>query len=202
MPLLLSGCFPLTEGLHENITKEEYRDYSESIDSVLITADRTMLVFLGRDYHYIFDAPKGFIELLESPLDNDVEASVLEFVVDGNTVRGSIRIKLTNATADQMRQSKELGFTLKGSSEAMKLFELAGKRYSAKGFDSSNVNKKLLRRSYEVTVREKKSSDAKKLLYVLTPITVAADGLLSIMAIPLVPVVILIAGGVPGPMGH
>lgn len=184
-PLLLSAC--VTESLYGSIHRNDRRTYTESIDSVLTSADGTKLVFLGVKFHYVFDAPEHFAELLNSPLDAKVEVRTDTFFADENgNVEGYLRMELEKASAEEIAQAVHFGFTPRNASSASVSIALKGKRYSAEGFDASKVDKKLLRRTYEVRVNEPNPFNASKALYALTPITVAADGALWLLGAPLV----------------
>jgi hypothetical protein len=204
-PLILSACTTVTDSLNESIAEHGYRIYKETVSSVLISADGRKLVFFGPEYHYIFDAPEHFAELMDSPLHAKMRAKFNQFDVgeDGG-VSGYITIYLDAVLADEMDAAKQLGFstTYKGT-QMHRDIELNGKRYSAKGFDASKVDQKLLVKTYEVSVREKNTFNAAKALYVLTPITVAADGVLTLLTVPLFPVLFLvIAASGGGALGH
>jgi outer membrane lipoprotein-sorting protein len=202
-PLILSACATVTDSLNESIKENDYRTYKETVSSVLISADGKKLVFLGPEYHYIFDAPEHFAALMDSPLHAKMRAQFNQFDAgEDGSVTGNITIYLDAVLADEMDAATQLGFskTYSGTQTSRRI-ELNGKRYSAKGFDASKVDQKLLRNSYEVSVREKNPFNAAKALYVLTPITVAADGVMTLLTVPLLPfLIIALAGG--GGLGH
>jgi hypothetical protein len=196
-PLLVSGCFPITHSLDDAIREPEYRTYTETINSALITADGKKVVFLGGDYHYIFDAPEHFADFLTSPLDDKATAEVSKFQVDRNgDVQGSLTIWLRDVTPEQIEKAKQFGFDTLANQVPFKNITLKGKRYDAKGFDMSKVDKKLLHNWYRVTVNEKTPVNVKKVFYVLTPITVAADGVLTLLSIPLWPLAMAAVGAI------
>jgi hypothetical protein len=58
----MTGCF--THDLNEKIRNDVL--YTEEISSVLMSEDGTKLVFIGDDYHYIFDAPVEFSNSLHA----------------------------------------------------------------------------------------------------------------------------------------
>jgi hypothetical protein len=190
-PLLATGCTATTDSLKKTINENDYRTYTENVDSVLISADGSKLVFLGAEYHYVFAAPVHLTALLDSPLHEKVKASMSQFNVDedGN-VSGNISIALESDSTIEKQQAALMGFEVWGESFSYQKIALSGKRYAAKGFEASKVDKKYLSKAYSVTVRDKNAFNGKKILYVLTPITVAADGVLTILAIPLYPVAI------------
>ncbi|WP_250501904.1 MULTISPECIES: hypothetical protein [unclassified Caballeronia] len=191
MPFALSGC--LTSGLNEEAKSPDYYRYAETISSVLISADQKTLVFLGKNYHYIFDAPDHFVDVLQSPFHAGMTADVNQFYVDGDSnVSGSFVLNLDKAASFSEEQKEELGNLGIDPQRRSLSFRLSGRRYDAKGFDRSKVNPMLLNQSYEVSVREQHYSNAKKVILLATPVTVAADGALMILAIPLLPVLYVV----------
>lgn len=184
-PFFVSGC--ITSALNENISDGEHRTYSEAVDSVLISADGSRLVFLGAKYHYLFNAPEHFADLLASPLDGRVRVSIGTFEADeSGNVSGVIYMTLDDVSPEELAQAASLGFETGSSGSARLSMNLEGKRYRTDGFDASKVNKKLLQKTYTVQIREHNPFNARKALYLLTPVTVAADGALIFLGSPLI----------------
>jgi hypothetical protein len=186
-PFLLSGC--LTSQLIDAANSDEKVYYIETIGSVLISADQAKLVFLGADYHYVFDTPEHFAEILASPLHPLIRANVGSFYTTADeNVQGAFVlevIKPSDLTEEQKQQLTGLGFT---GDKWTRRIDLDGMRYSAKKFERSKVSPTFLNQSYQVTVYEPGHSNVKKIALLLTPVTVALDGALMILAIPLVPI--------------
>jgi hypothetical protein len=176
---LLTGC--LTTKLFEQ------ERYSEDISSVLISQDGKKLVVIGRQHHYVFEAPQGILQTLRSPFHKSVAASFGRFGVaaDGRTTgqyglfvgKDAPNQDQADALAAGYKPDKDDGFlSLRG--------KLKGIRYNAGNVDIPSVAQKL-NRTYrvDITVDPSAVSTAAKVL--LTPITVAADGVLILAGIPL-----------------
>ncbi len=165
----VSGCF--TPMLYEP------RTYDETALSFLVTEDGSRLVVLGEKYHYIFDdISPSLKEILLGPLHlRTVVVAVLAnfYVNSDNVVTGDYVLSLSDQASDEQRKrAMSAGFvppdlTLPG--------HLKGVRYSAEGFPFSAAQTQGFAHRYDARVREERSKAAKILL---TPVTVAADGVL------------------------
>lgn len=165
--------------------------YTETVDSVLVSADGKTLAVLGKDYHYLFEAPPAIKLLLQSDLRDVVEASFYGFAVDANQhIAGGYTLRLSkNASPEQRDKAIAAGFkSLPSSSDLTYNGTLTGTRYAANGIQATAASQKL-RKTYTINISAEKSAGAKaastagKLL--LTPITLAADGVLILVAVPL-----------------
>lgn len=183
----LSGC--VTHSLYENIDRPEYRTYAETVNQILISADGKNLVFIGPDYHYIFDAPEHFAQVLDSPLHKDLTATFDSFSVstDG-AVNGVVRLELANLDEKDTILASQYGFRTAGK-KMWRHLKMSGKRYQA-GSSLEAIEEKRLNTPYVVDVRETLPPGGKRALALLTPVTVAADGALMIVALPLLPIVV------------
>lgn len=102
----------MTKSLKDEIRTGDYQTYSETVNSVLISADGSKLVFLGKRYHYIFDAPENFAAFLDSPLDARAKVYIGQFdASETGTVTGYIELSLDNLSIAEIQQSKRLGFS-------------------------------------------------------------------------------------------
>ncbi|WP_233874760.1 hypothetical protein [Paraburkholderia adhaesiva] len=183
----ISGC--LTHGLYENIDRPEYRTYTETVSQILISADGKNLVFIGEDYHYIFDAPEHFAQLLDSPLHKDLTATFNSFSVSTNgAVTGFVRLELDNIGEKDAIIASQYDFRTAGK-KMWRNLNLSGKRYQAGSFQGAG-DQKHLNTPYIVNVKEELPRGGKRALVLLTPVTVAADGVLMILSLPLLPVLI------------
>ncbi len=164
--------------------------YTETVDSVLVSADGKTLAVLGKEYHYLFEAPPAIKLLLQSDLRDVVDASFHGFSVDANQrISGGYFLRLgKNASPEQRDKAIAAGFKVLNSGDLSYNGTLNGTRYAANGVHATAASQKL-RKSYTITISAEKSAGAKaastagKLL--LTPITLAADGVLIILAVPL-----------------
>jgi hypothetical protein len=167
--LSVSGCF--TPMLYEA------RPYNETASSFLVTEDGSRLVVLGEQYHYIFDDISPSLKgILLSPLNlrTVVAATLANFYVNSdNVVTGDYSLLLSAEASDEQRKSAiRAGFvppdlSLEG--------HLKGVRYSAENFPFSAAQTQLFAHRYTAIVRAERSKTAKILL---TPVTIAADGVL------------------------
>lgn len=183
-----SGC--ATKALMEQANKSEYRQYEETVSQVLVTADGKKLAVLSSTYHYIFDAPEGFAELLDSRIHQKLSAKFGLFQVNASgDVEGLLTLVLSNPSDDERIASSAFGFT--GSSTTIRrAIQMRGKRYSAGDF-SMPASLKSLNQSYNVQVREELPKGGRQALVLMTPLTMAVDGVLVLFAIPLVPVIFI-----------
>ena len=165
--------------------------YTDSIDRFLATEDGKKLVFIGEKYHYIFDGHKSLRkillwkdrELLDAKLDE-------KFIVDSsNNISGNLRVicKCKNATKTQISWIENIGFKKAPASstqfdekEILNILEiqLSGVRYLAKDLALDKYAK--LNKPYTVVIEEPKSTAGVIGRVMLTPIVVAADGIVTI----------------------
>jgi flagellar basal body L-ring protein FlgH len=172
----MTGC--VTHELREKIRSDA--SYTEEISSVLMSEDGKKLVFIGDDYHYIFDAPVGLSQSLRSSFQKSLFASFKEFRVDKNdNITGNITISLDESASQQDKEEAiRLGYDKQSVSPVLEL-SLQGKRYKSGGVTTDRVGYKL-NYTYKVPVLEGRSSLEKAALTAATPITVLADGVLVI----------------------
>jgi hypothetical protein len=178
----VAGCGGLTDALFTKANAYDHRDYTETVDYILITTDGKKIIFIGPKYHYIFDAPAHFQEMMASPLHAKMTAQFHGFFVDYNAnVRGSITLKIADPDQNDLALMKAYEFS--GYQDTT--IQLQGTRYAADNFKMPS-NLQALNRPYEVSVREELPTQSNKPLVLLTPLTLAADGVLFLFAIPLV----------------
>ena len=146
--------------------------------SFLVTEDGSKLVVLGEQYHYIFaDISPSLTQVLGSQLRTVVAADLSNFrVTRDNVVTGDHTLHLSEQASDEQRRSAvEAGFVSPGPTLSG---HVNGVRYSAEGFPSPPVTQRFTR-PYVVSITEEGESHvAAKIL--LTPLTVAADGVIAL----------------------
>jgi hypothetical protein len=190
-----SGCLTaamMSGGDHEN--------YVEKVGSVLISADGKTLAIIGKEYHYLFDAPQAIKAALDPDLREVVNASFQTFSVDlAQHITGGYTLNITqNATTAQKEKAIAAGFTPLPAGNLKFTGTLSGTRYAANGIQAENTAQKL-RQDYTINVSAEKSAGAKaatqagKLL--VTPITLAADGVLILLAVPLLLIIAIGSAG-------
>ncbi|WP_321806947.1 hypothetical protein [Burkholderia sp. BCC1993] len=182
--LPLSGCF----------TPKLYKDsnYHEQVSGFLITEDGKKLVVLGTDYHYIFDLPASLRPVLLSGYRKSLHTAFIGFHASGSSVTGRYRILLPKeASADDQTAATADGFTA-GQTGLVLEGDIGGKRYSTDGFvarDKVNDNTaQAFNQRYIVYITESPSALGMGLRILATPVTVAADGVLVLGGIVLVPI--------------
>ncbi|WP_105131901.1 hypothetical protein [Burkholderia sp. BE12] len=181
--LTLSGCF--TPALYEN--RDEA--YIEHVSAFLITKDGKKLVVLGERYHYIFDLPDKLRPVLAASYRTSLHTSFSSFHADGSDVTGDYDTVLSkDASADARQAATADGFT--ASRDRIELDgKLVGKRYSTEGFTlKPDGTAQPFNERYTVGISEAPSAFAKGLRILATPVTVAADGVLVLGGILLLPV--------------
>lgn len=168
--------------------------YTETVSSILITTDGGKLAVLTPRFHYIFDAPQSLVSIMRSGLSNSVKAEFSEFVVDNNNrITGTIAltVQLADLSIEQRKQANNAGFTRSVGWEMLAKIELSGTRYESGGL-VTGVKKHKLASTYQITVKDTTTDTVGKAL--LTPITLAADGVLNLGRIALFPFALVIIG--------
>jgi hypothetical protein len=173
----LSGC--LTRKLY---TPPQYR---ETVTSFLISQDGKKLVVLGKNYHYVFDMPPSLKQVLFSSFRKAIDANLYNFnVTTEQIVTGDYLLTIKKNAADKERESAiEAGFVSDRVHGISLSGSLKGIRYSAAGFQAESVQ--TFNHPYAVVVSEQQTSGQNAAKILLTPITVAADGVLTLAGIPL-----------------
>ncbi|MGT0196069.1 hypothetical protein ACVHYJ_29075 [Burkholderia pyrrocinia] len=176
----LSGCF----------TPKLYKDdaYSEEVSGFMITEDGKKLVVLGTRYHYIFDLPAQLRPVLQSGYRKSLRTTFAGFHASGGGVTGHYRIVLPKDASEDDRQAAATdGFTTAPAGLVLE-GDIDGKRYSTEGFAAQDkAAAQPFNRPYSVYIKESPSVVGMGLRILATPITVAADGVLVLGGIVLVP---------------
>lgn len=191
---LLSACVA-DQRMTTGATHDVYR---ERVASVLISKDGKKLVVVGKDHHYIFDAPPAIVRTVTSDFQKFVTASFGEFAVDGEqTIQGRYALQIRGDAPEEAKmRAWHSGFYKDPQGRVRTDGALIGKRYRA-GNASIEANARPLNREYFVDVRGPKSgTDGAADTTPLTPI-VAAGALLLLYGVILyaLPGALLVAGG-------
>ena len=162
------------------------RSYSEEVTSVLMSEDGENIVFIGDDYHYIFDAPLELINSLSSSFRKSLFAKFKDFRVDiQSQVIGTVTIYLDeSASQEDKNEAIKIGYEKRPDGPALEL-TIFGKRYNSGDVTIDNEGYRL-NYTYQVKVLEERGSLEKAALTAATPITVLADGALWLVGVPLV----------------
>ena len=158
-------------------------NYTEKVSSIWITSDSSRIVYIGERYHYIFDTPPELLRLLRLPegLRSKLVADSFWVSVDNrNAVVANLQLRLNGELSAAERTAARTQNLDVGRTEV----RMTGQRYLAAGplVIGGQVTK--LNRTYDVTVTEPASGVAKA---IMTPIALAADGVVTLGAIVLLP---------------
>lgn len=184
----LSGC--ITRQMHED------RRYSEQLQGVLVSADRRTLVVVGAQYHYVFSAPAQVVAALDPQLQPGIAAAGFQgFRVSAdNRIQGLLVLQTRrDASAAQLQAARLAGFEDRGGQLVAQAL-MYGDRYEARS--GAPLPLQRLNRDYFVHITEQASAATQLLKAAVTPVTVAADGVLVIGALVLSPLLLplLLAG--------
>jgi hypothetical protein len=162
-----------------------YVDYTEDVSNVFAASDKSNLVVIGARYHYIFKAPAGLLDALASGVHPSMDAKFSDFYVDSqNHVSGSLKLIIRSVAPEASELASQFEFRKVGYSFE-KVMPLDGVRFvSPSSFASESTT---LNRSYSVRVREPEGIAKRGLKIAATPVTLAADGGLLLLGLPLVP---------------
>ena len=199
---LLVGCTtPAIEARHQ---------YTENVSSILISQDKQKIVFIGKPYHYIFDAPAGIATTLELPFHSKVSGDLSNFHVDakgGVTGLYSLRVQ-GNLSEQDISEATSAGYKPDTSGQLVLSGKISGIRYQK---DTSlmgkineirdpqqRVDEKLavsenLNKTYAINVTYDTSNGDKAASALISPIIVTSDGLYLLFNLFLAPVVIPLA---------
>ncbi|KAG8153359.1 hypothetical protein [Burkholderia catarinensis] len=183
--LALSGCF----------TPKLYKDdaYSEGVSGFMITEDGKKLVVLGTRYHYIFDLPAQLRPVLQSGYRKSLRTTFIGFHASGGSVTGHYRIVLPKDASDDDRQAAAAdGFTAAQAGLVLE-GDIGGKRYSTEGFAGKDkAAAQPFNRPYSIYIKQSPSALGMGLRILATPVTVAADGVLVLGGVILVPIALVV----------
>jgi len=164
----LSGC---TEALYRKT------EYKEVVSSVLFTEDMKKIVIIGKDYHYIFDAPEALMRSLRSNLHARMHASFYPFDVHTDqSITGKLSLLIDeDLSAEEVEEAIGLGFKPRVESGYVLHMELSGIRYDSGGIQATAPSQRL-NKTYTITVSVDHTAMGYAGRALLTPVTVAADG--------------------------
>jgi len=175
---LLCGC--VTEWLWKGSI--EHATYKERVSSVLISQDGKTLAVIGKDHHYLFEAPPIITSTLTSDYQKFTTATFGTFSVavvwDGSeAIMGSYSLQIDpSATAEVRKSAKGVGFAEDAEGGLKVQGVLHGIRYGAGNVSIESRAHRLTREYYvEVSAPSKADPTAKVLL---TPLAVLADGVI------------------------
>jgi hypothetical protein len=181
--LALTGC--ATHSLFEEIKSVEYKEYEETVSQILTVPDGKQVAVLGEKYHYIFDTDGALIKAIASELHPGLTAKFGSVDVDrkGHII-AYLDLRLEKGSEQSIAQAKAAGF-IADNKGWYKSYSLEGTRYLAGKFTLPEQMQKL-NQTYTIKVREAQPIGGKAALALLTPLTVTADGVVILLASPLI----------------
>ncbi|MCP6691149.1 hypothetical protein [Pseudomonas donghuensis] len=188
----ISGC--LTSALYKPRASDEV--YTEQVGQLYVTADQKSLVVLGKKYHYVILVEPELLQAIRSGLHAKMQAEFLPVHVGMfKTLDGEFVLKipgLGQLDPHELNEAQALGFVASAQQDALlHRYRIRGSRFeSAKditGFQGNTLNSTY---TLQVSAYREKSKVTQVLL---TPVTVTADGVLMILAAPLLPVAFMVA---------
>lgn len=185
--LIFGGaCF--TPALYEK-SAEETRNFVEEVSTFLITQDGKNLIVAGKQHHYIFTANNTLKFILTWPEKKRVKAAFHDFSVRSDqSVSGTYELVVKddqNLTAEMKQQLLSKGFAENKAEKTLRHHDwIQGTRYSADKFKMPATMQ--LNQKYTINMSEYQpsaSATIKRIL--LTPLAIAADGLLILGGVPI-----------------
>jgi hypothetical protein len=195
---LMTGC--VTDALYD----KQFSNYTDTFSSVLISTDHKTLAVLSSRYHYVFNASQGLALMLTSSTHKNITAQIYDFTLTKeNAISGRVELCLpATASAADITSVTANGFTKynEHSPQYCKAYALEGVRYKAGKTMVSQTYQ--LNQSYTVNVKAEDSHLARGVKIALTPITIAADGVVAIAAVPFIAVYVIALANSPGAFAH
>ena len=184
---LLAGCASAT---HEPPAAQKRR-YSETITSVLVSADEQRIAAIGSGHHYIFGAPDTLVKALRSPVHPQLTATFTTFHVDSRgVVSGDWLLTLApDASPAAKEQARAVGLVPGPDGVLAAGGILKGQRYTGWTYALRGPQDKLNKpATIEITTEANAADTAVD--EAATPIRVAADGVQLLYWAPLAPVIV------------
>ncbi|MDS9877827.1 hypothetical protein RMI40_23600 [Pseudomonas protegens] len=182
----LGGC--LTSRLYESRASNEV--YTETVSQFYITADAKSFVILGKQYHYFVMVDPELLKTIKSDLHGKMQAEFSQILVNAwQNLEGELVLRipgLDQLDAQQIDAAQALGFVVARSQNALlHRYAIRGSRFESKR-DISAYPANALNSTYilNFSAYREKSKVGQVLL---TPVTLTADGVLTILALPLLP---------------
>ncbi|WP_321785061.1 hypothetical protein [Burkholderia pyrrocinia] len=192
--LLTAGAIAAAAGL-TGCTAMLFEDghYEETVDRFFVSEDGKKFIVLGKKYHYIFDMPEHLGAVLASPYRKSIKASLYDFVAQGGKISGKFRLELhrTDMTDDDRDRALADGFTNDGRDDLKMKGALDGLRYLADGFAQGKTWSSFAH-SYTIQVTDRITTAGKAVRVLATPVTLAADGVMMVGAVVLLPVIVVV----------
>lgn len=166
--LVLSGCLTAT-------LDREFKYTKERISGFYISSDEQTLAVIGDNYHYLFPLQASIKQVLNWDERAKVKANFSQFILLRNSkVAGTYTLRVNKNDIDEPNQTslKAIGFTDENADLVLN-GKMEGIYYS-----SNNVVKAQSFSHYHEITLAQESRVPLPVKIALTPITVAADGVL------------------------
>ena len=184
---LLAGC--ATSAPEPARPQEQH--YTESISSVLVSADDQRIAAIGSNHHYIFTAPEVLVKALRSPVHPQLTATFTTFHIDQRgVVSGDWLLTLApDASPAAKEQARAVGLVPGPDGVLAAGGILEGQRFTGWTYALRGPQDKL-NKAYTIEITTEANAADAAVDDAATPIRVAADGVQLIYWAPLAPVIV------------
>lgn len=162
----------------------EPEKYDEQVSSLLISQDGKRIIIMTKQYHYIFDAPSTVVASVKSDYRAAITASFSDFDVNADReISGRVSLYIAKPNQETLQAAIKDGYT---KTEYGLIFDsrLKGLRYPAG--DVFPAQSYQLNKSYVISVTAEKSKAQKARNLLISPVTIAVDGVILLFGIPVV----------------
>lgn len=217
-----SAC--ATKSVWDDVAQTKYHTYYDQINAFYIGQDQGHFVILSDRFHYIFKTQavvpllrsslrsRYIVDIQDMRMPEPQAANELPI-----TGRLFFALPVSKLNGSELAQAQALGFVEASASQRQKAIEVAkvrdinvdeqsqflvcvvaieGRRYSPKAGVSYGDSQHFYRQYNVAVVQERTSVNAAKALgaTIITPITLAADGVMLLLGLPLL-ALIVVSGG-------
>jgi len=184
---VLAGC--ATTARAPAAPQEQH--YTESISSVLVSADDKRIAAIGSNHHYIFTAPVVLVNALRSPVHPQLTATFTTFHIDQRgVVTGDWLLTLApDASPAAKEQARAVGLVPGPDGVFAAGGILKGQRYTGWTYSLRGPQDRL-NKAYTIEITTEADAADTAVDDAATPIRVAADGVQLIYWAPLAPVIV------------
>jgi len=185
--ILLAGC---ASPAREPAPPREQR-YTETISSVLVSADEKRIAAIGNGHHYIFGAPETLVKALRSPVHPQLTATFTTFHIDPRgVVTGDWLLTLApDASPAAREQARAVGLVPGPDGVYAAGGILKGQRYTGWTYSLRGPQDKL-NKPYTIEITTEANRADVAVDEAATPIRMAADGVQLLYWAPLAPVIV------------
>ena len=165
--------------------------YTETISSVLVSADEKRIAAIGNGHHYIFSAPEILVKALRSPVHPQLTATFTTFHIDPRgVVTGDWLLTLApDASPAAREQARAVGLVPGPDGVVAAGGILKGKRFTGWTYSLRGPQDKLNKPTTIEITTEASAADV-AVDEAATPIRMAADGVQLLYWAPLAPVIV------------